>query len=268
MLLSRKLFKKPYFYLTAILFLVFSCVTEARAALPLHSSFTIGSANYTVDGMNYAMDVSPFIRDGRTYVPVRYIAKAVGVDDKNIIWDGESATLYRNEGDMIISLQPGSTALKKNDIAFEMDVKTLLVNDRLFLPARYIADSFGYDIEYDNITQTISIFNQNGKKISKNVELPRPDLIEGNVEYYELVNLLGLGGANVVEVNDSITINGSLKYEAILLMNGQKRVFVSGKNKEIFVADFNKPVSNIKNIWYVQKDDLVTASMLGTLLSN
>lgn len=44
---------------------------------------TIGSRSYTVDGKPHEMDVAPFIKDKRTFVPVRFMAEAFG---KQVDW--------------------------------------------------------------------------------------------------------------------------------------------------------------------------------------
>ena len=41
---------------------------------------TIGSANYTVNGVEKAADVAPFINGSRTMVPVRFVAEAFGIN--------------------------------------------------------------------------------------------------------------------------------------------------------------------------------------------
>ena len=45
----------------------------------------IGSKSYTKNGKNYQMDVSPFIEDSRTFVPVRFVSEALNA---NVLWDG------------------------------------------------------------------------------------------------------------------------------------------------------------------------------------
>ncbi|MBE7039268.1 MAG: copper amine oxidase N-terminal domain-containing protein [Ruminococcaceae bacterium] len=45
----------------------------------------IGKAEYTINGEKKEMDVAPFIREDRTFVPVRYIGEAL---DKAVYWDG------------------------------------------------------------------------------------------------------------------------------------------------------------------------------------
>lgn len=52
--------------------------------------FVVGLNEYFVDNQTpgVKMDAKPFIKDGRTFVPVRYLGNALGVTDENITWDG------------------------------------------------------------------------------------------------------------------------------------------------------------------------------------
>ncbi|MCL6479925.1 MAG: copper amine oxidase N-terminal domain-containing protein, partial [Peptococcaceae bacterium] len=56
--------------------------------------FKIGVPYYVVDGRTpgVKMDASPFIREGRTFVPVRFLGNALGLDDGRITWDGSTRT--------------------------------------------------------------------------------------------------------------------------------------------------------------------------------
>jgi len=46
--------------------------------------FTIGSTTYTVNGVAHQMDVAPVIINGRTLLPIRYVAYGMGIPDKDI----------------------------------------------------------------------------------------------------------------------------------------------------------------------------------------
>ena len=53
---------------------------------------TIGSPSMTVNGQTVALDSPAIIESGRTYLPVRAIANALGVDNANISWDAATST--------------------------------------------------------------------------------------------------------------------------------------------------------------------------------
>jgi len=50
--------------------------------------FWVGKQYFFMDNEKKVMDVSPFIADGRTYIPLRYFAEALGA--KEIIWIPET----------------------------------------------------------------------------------------------------------------------------------------------------------------------------------
>ncbi len=53
----------------------------------------IGKSSYQLDGRTKQMDTTAIIKDGRTYVPAKYIAEAFGAKVK---WDGTTKTVYVN----------------------------------------------------------------------------------------------------------------------------------------------------------------------------
>lgn len=53
----------------------------------------IGKSNYKLNGLTKKMDTTAIVKDGRTYVPAKYIAEAFGAKVK---WDGATKTVYVN----------------------------------------------------------------------------------------------------------------------------------------------------------------------------
>jgi len=127
------------------------------AATILESAFVIGSSTYTIDGVEKTMDVAPYIKGDRTYLPIRYVAYALGIDDNNILWDGVNQTVTLMKGDKVVQLKIGSTALMINGATITMDVAPEITNDRTMLPIRFVAQAFGATVGWDAATQTVTI---------------------------------------------------------------------------------------------------------------
>ncbi len=53
---------------------------------------TIGASSMTVNGQTVALDAPAIIENSRTYLPLRAIANALGVDNSNIAWDAATST--------------------------------------------------------------------------------------------------------------------------------------------------------------------------------
>lgn len=52
------------------------------------AKFWIGKAYYEVNGVRQNMDVAPYIKNGRTLLPLRYVGYALGLQDKDVEWNG------------------------------------------------------------------------------------------------------------------------------------------------------------------------------------
>ncbi|HAG08610.1 MAG TPA: hypothetical protein DCK87_03460, partial [Desulfotomaculum sp.] len=65
-------------FIAALIFFIFSVVftSSASATSSVKAIFTVGQSSYTVDGQVRQMDAKAFIENGRTYVPIRYLALA------------------------------------------------------------------------------------------------------------------------------------------------------------------------------------------------
>ncbi|MBC7074790.1 MAG: copper amine oxidase N-terminal domain-containing protein [Syntrophomonadaceae bacterium] len=127
------------------------------AASVLESAFVIGSSTYTIDGVEKTMDVAPYIKGDRTYLPIRYVAYALGIKDSNILWDGVNQTVTLMKGDKVVQLKIGSTALMINGATVTMDVAPEITSDRTMLPIRFVAQAFGATVSWDAATQTVTI---------------------------------------------------------------------------------------------------------------
>lgn len=123
----------------------------------LQISFGLGQSFYMQDGRTVPMDAAPFAENDRTYVPLRYMGEAIGAD---VEWDQESQTAHLLKDGQDLTAQKGSNLMWLNDsTAIPMDVQILERDGRLYLPARYVAEQFGYDVDWDAASQQV-LLNQ------------------------------------------------------------------------------------------------------------
>lgn len=120
------------------------------------ANFIVGSTEYTVNDKKYLMDVSPYIKDDRTFVPVLYVAQSLGVKRTNILFDDASQTLTLLKGDRIIQFKVGSKALLINGIKIDMDVAPEINSGEIMIPFRFIAQALGAAVGWDESTQTVT----------------------------------------------------------------------------------------------------------------
>jgi hypothetical protein len=142
---------------------------DAWAEKYLTTVFSINQTSYTVTTVNTAepntgegesivpiiktMDVAPYIKEDRTYVPVRYLAYALGVAEDGVTWDGNARRVGISKDDTDIALVIGSPVMQVNKSPVRMDVSPEITNDRTFLPARWVAEALGAEVEWDDTTK-------------------------------------------------------------------------------------------------------------------
>jgi len=113
----------------------------------IHIHLRIGANTYSVNGEERPIDVAPRIVEGRTMVPLRFIAEALGAV---VGWDAESSTAS-------VELDGVAVATKIGELAPGMDVPAMILNERTLVPLRFISETLGSDVVWNPADSTISI---------------------------------------------------------------------------------------------------------------
>ncbi|MBT9281054.1 MAG: copper amine oxidase N-terminal domain-containing protein [Hydrogenibacillus schlegelii] len=133
----------------------YKIVTPADRTRTVTAKFTIDSMKYIVDGQEKAMDVAPFIKDNRTFVPVKYVAEALGVKESDIIWNpyAKSVTIFK--GDRVIQMKIGSKTLLVNGATLEMDTAPEIKDARTVLPIAWVAKALNVDYVWNDAERSV-----------------------------------------------------------------------------------------------------------------
>lgn len=123
--------------------------------------FTVGRTQFEVSGVENTMDVAPYIKDDRVYLPVRFIAQATGVSDNDIIWNQDERSVGITKGDRTVRLVVGSDTMYVNGEPVLMDAAPEIIEPgRTMLPLRWIAEALGYDVYWDGTAQKAFILDE------------------------------------------------------------------------------------------------------------
>ena len=134
------------------------CVTPAPGETkPGTAVFKIGDTKYKVGDKEETMDVAPYVKNNRTFLPVRYVGYALGVTPSNILWDNSNGTVTIIKGDRVVQVQIKSKVMLINGAKVVMDVAPELKDGRTMLPFRWIAQALGASVEWDEATQTVTL---------------------------------------------------------------------------------------------------------------
>jgi hypothetical protein len=124
--------------------------------------FKLETVQYEVvsDGTKQLLetDAAPFLENDRTYVPVRYLALALGVPEEGISWSPAARTVTLVKDGVTVTLAVGGNIMYVDNRQVAMDVAPLLrPPGRAFLPARYVAEAFNYEVAWDQKERAVII---------------------------------------------------------------------------------------------------------------
>lgn len=118
----------------------------------------IGSLGMHVDSKWTRIDSAPYIKNSRTYVPIRVLAEAFGAD---VQWDNASQTITIDMNGKNIIMRIGATTYWVNGSRHYMDVAPEISGiGRTFVPVRFVAEELDFKVspQYDWNGATSAVF--------------------------------------------------------------------------------------------------------------
>lgn len=107
-----------------------------------------------VDDKLVAFDASPFVENNRVLTPLRETFEALGVD---VEWDNDTKTAICKKDDGIIELVVGESIASVNGKNISLDVVPKIIDDRNFVPLRFISETLDADVKWDSHARTVVI---------------------------------------------------------------------------------------------------------------
>lgn len=105
-----------------------------------------------------AMDTKPYIKGGRTMLPLRYVAEALGY---RVAWLSETRTAVIMDIGLRVEIPVDSNFIIVNGVKYTSDVKPEMRNNRIMLPIANIARALGLkdgkDILWDEVNRQVTL---------------------------------------------------------------------------------------------------------------
>jgi len=98
-----------------------------------------------VNGQEPEFDVPPFIRDGRTLVPIRAITETLGA---LVTWDPETRTVTIVRGNITVILRIDNVVAEVNGRRIILDVPATIEKGRTVIPIRFVSEAFGAYVDW------------------------------------------------------------------------------------------------------------------------
>lgn len=99
-------------------------------------------------------DVDPMLLGARIFVPLRAIFEGLGA---TVEWEEETETITGTKNDKVVVLTIGSETATINDTQVTLDAVPVVIDGRTLVPVRFIAESLGATVEWDEPTKTAII---------------------------------------------------------------------------------------------------------------
>ena len=115
---------------------------------------TIGSKFYKVDGETKTMDTAPFIYQQRTYVPIAFVALALGA---SVWWNHQEQEVTIAKDGKIVSMWIGKKTYLVNGKPYEMDVAPFILNQRTQVPIAFVSIALGCKVAWIETERKVMI---------------------------------------------------------------------------------------------------------------
>ena len=141
--------------------------------------FASDTISVTLDGNYIEFDVHPQIINGRTMVPIRAIFEKMGAV---VEWDGNTSSAICTKGDTVVKMTVNSMDMYINNQLTKMDISPVVIDGRTLAPARYVAEAFGADVQWDqNNNAVIITSSKNSTEIINNASTSSD--VQGEIVY-------------------------------------------------------------------------------------
>lgn len=226
-------------------------------AITISSTICVFAANEGIkvylEGNKISFDVQPQTINDRTMVPIRAIFEAMGAV---VNWDDATQTAISTKDNTTVKMTLNSTNEYINDVVCEMDVTPVIIDGRTLAPARYVAEAFGYYVNWDAMTQSVLI--------SKNKNFDISQIKDGTKEHpYKFGDTVSMTIYNYADDYSekiptkkvNLTLNSLVNFEQIKVENKSNKLYYIYDDKDWFIT------GEISLVEY-SKDDAYTFSDL------
>ena len=161
--------------------LALATLTIASAS-PVMASSNIRIA---INNENIALtDAAPYMANGRTYVPIRVVSENLGA---KVNWVAETSTfeVSMDKVHIIGEVNQSKVLVNKEETAIDsqnVGVTATIRNGRVYVPIRFFAETTGYNVNYDNATNSVYI-NDTDTPIKPLPPVEKPNTDSSKVVY-------------------------------------------------------------------------------------
>lgn len=237
--------------------LMFVFVVFSLSAIASPADITV-----RIDSSALEYDVPPVAIDGRTLVPVRVTAEALGAD---VSWDSDSESAIITFEDRVVTMALDDPHYYIDGTKYDMDSAVTIIDSRMLIPVRYLAESLGAVVVWDNKEKIVDIITERHYIVLDDTKLTigddvahllttfgKPDRIDVGIDRFDwyVYNsdysnylMVGVLDDTIVSIYTAYTdflFNGGISY-------GDKPGEIVAPGYKLFLDAFNK--NSVYAVW-------------------
>ncbi|MGG4212025.1 stalk domain-containing protein [Paenibacillus sp. FSL L8-0638] len=116
-----------------------------------------GDIKVIINGVTQQYTQSPIVSQNTTLVPLRGVFESLGAQ---VEWDSKAKKVTASKNDDTLTLNIGSKLAYKNSKPVQLDAATQIQKGQVLVPLRFVSQSLGAKVNWDQTTRTVTISNQ------------------------------------------------------------------------------------------------------------
>ncbi|GMK37040.1 hypothetical protein PCCS19_00930 [Paenibacillus sp. CCS19] len=182
-------------------------VLLATTLLASSTAYASTAVPIKIDGAIIASDIKPEVKNNRTMVPLRVISENLGA---KVEWSKTEVTLTKS--DMKVTLNTNSATALRNGQQVQLDAKPFVINNRIIVPLRFIAETFGCEVNYSNGEVTVESAMLVIKGVTVNAMQNEYHMTMGGVVQQITANALNKAIYNIFETTKGAKVDAPANY--------------------------------------------------------
>ncbi|MNW39660.1 hypothetical protein D3C74_167520 [compost metagenome] len=116
-----------------------------------------GDIKVIINGVTQQYTQSPVVSQNTTLVPLRGVFESLGA---KVDWDSKAKKVTASKNEDTLTLNVDSKLAYKNSAPVQLDAATQIQKGQVFVPLRFVSQSLGAKVNWDQTTRTVTISNQ------------------------------------------------------------------------------------------------------------
>jgi hypothetical protein len=129
-------------------------VVKTKTSIELQLDNKIMKVNGLSKEIDQGRNTVPVVHNGRTLIPIRSVFEAMG---GSVDYVASEEKIVLKTKDKTLEMWVNKTNIKVNNTIKTIDVAPIVINGRTMVPIRFVAENFGFDVQWNAVERKIVI---------------------------------------------------------------------------------------------------------------